>query len=79
MVMVQLVSLDALLDRAAEDERGEQDDDHTVDTCSQRYIDAILSDVPDETGVGVDGLPIDDDLPALVAYERQRRRDLRAA
>ena len=73
------VSLDALLDGLADDESGAYDDDMTVDTCSQAWIDTQLCNVPDETGLGLDGLPIDDDLPSLVSYERARRRALRAS
>jgi len=77
--MPRIYSLDALFDSLADAQSGADDDDMTVDTCSQAWIDTMLCDVPDETGLGVDGLPIDDDLPSLVGYERARRRALRAA
>jgi hypothetical protein len=67
------VSLDALLDAEFEQNSGEHDDDMTVDGCSQTWIDTVLCAIPDETGLALDGGPIEDDQPALASAFRQRK------
>ncbi len=51
-IVIEFVSLDALLENAADAEL--DGDDMTINTCSQAYVNAVLEGIPEEGGDLVD-------------------------